>query len=145
MKYLVVIPDGAADYPIEALGGKTPFEAAEKPTVDRLAADSLVGTVSNVPSDMVPESDTANLAILSYDPKIYSKGRSPLEAMSMGLEMKPGDIAFRCNVVTVSEGEENYDDKIMIDHSADEITTEEAAELIAALEKELGTDRKSVV
>ena len=143
MKYLVVIPDGAADYPIEALGGKTPFEAAEKPTVDRLAADSLVGTVSNVPSDMVPESDTANLAILSYDPKIYSKGRSPLEAMSMGLEMKPGDIAFRCNVVTVSEGEENYDDKIMIDHSADEITTEEAAELIAALEKELGTSERT--
>ena len=75
MKYLVVIPDGAADYPIEALGGKTPSEAAEKPTVDRLAADSLVGTVSNVPSDMVPESDTANLAILSYDPKICSKGQ----------------------------------------------------------------------
>ena len=143
MKYLVVIPDGAADYPIEALGGKTPFEAAGKPTVDRLAADSLVGTVSNVPSDMVPESDTANLAILSYDPKIYSKGRSPLEAMSMGLEMKPGDIAFRCNVVNVSEGEENYDDKIMIDHSADEITTEEAAELIAALEKELGTSERT--
>ena len=143
MKYLVVIPDGAADYPIEALGGKTPFEAAEKPTVDRLAADSLVGTVSNVPSDMVPESDTANLAILSYDPKIYSKGRSPLEAMSMGLEMKPGDIAFRCNVVPVSEGEENYDDTIMIDHSADEITTEEAAELIAALEKELGTSERT--
>lgn len=143
MKYLVVIPDGAADYPIVALGGKTPFEAAEKPTVDRLAADSLVGTVSNVPSDMVPESDTANLAILSYDPKIYSKGRSPLEAMSMGLEMKPGDIAFRCNVVTVSEEEENYDDKIMIDHSADEITTEEAAELIAALEKELGTSERT--
>lgn len=143
MKYLVLIPDGAADYPIESLGGKTPFEAAEKPTVDRLAKDSLVGTVSNVPSDMVPESDTANLAILSYDPKIYSKGRSPLEAMSMGLEMKPGDIAFRCNVVTVSEGEECYDDKIMIDHSADEISTGEAAELIAALEKELGNDERT--
>lgn len=143
MKYLVLIPDGAADYPIESLGGKTPFEAAEKPTVDRLAKNSLVGTVSNVPSDMVPESDTANLAILSYDPKIYSKGRSPLEAMSMGLEMKPGDIAFRCNVVTVSEGEECYDDKIMIDHSADEISTGEAAELIAALEKELGNDERT--
>lgn len=142
MKYLVLIPDGAADYPIEALGGKTPFEAAEKPTVDRLAKNSLVGTVSNVPSDMVPESDTANLAILSYDPKIYSKGRSPLEAMSMGLEMKPGDIAFRCNVVTVSESKKCYDDKIMIDHSADEISTEEAAELIAALEKELGNSER---
>lgn len=77
MKYLVLIPDGAADYPIEALGKKTPLEAADKPTLDRLAKNSLVGTVSNVPSDMVPESDTANLAILSYDPKIYSKGVRP--------------------------------------------------------------------
>ena len=143
MKYLVLIPDGAADYPIEALGKKTPLEAADKPTLDRLAKNSLVGTVSNVPSDMVPESDTANLAILSYDPKIYSKGRSPLEAMSMGLDMKPGDIAFRCNVVTVSEGEASYDDKIMIDHSADEITTEEAAELIKALEQAFGTEDRT--
>ena len=139
MKYLVLIPDGAADYPIKELGNKTPLEVSDKPTLDRLAKNSLIGTVSNVPSDMVPESDTANLAILSYDPKIYSKGRSPLEAMSMGLEMMPEDIAFRCNVVTVSEGEENYDDKIMIDHSADEITTAEATELIKALQEEFGT------
>ncbi len=143
MKYLVLIPDGAADYPIEALGNKTPFEVAEKPTIDKLAKDSLVGTVSNVPSDMVPESDTANLAILSYDPKIYSKGRSPLEAMSMGLTMNEGDIAFRCNVVTVSEEEENYDDKIMLDHSADEITTAEAAELVKALQEHFGTGERT--
>ncbi len=139
MKYLVLIPDGAADYNIEELGNKTPFEISEKPTIDRLAKDALVGTVSNVPSDMVPESDTANLAILSYDPKIYSKGRSPLEAMSMGLTMNEGDIAFRCNVVTVSEDGDTYDDKTMIDHSADEITTEEAAELIKALQEHFGT------
>lgn len=140
MKYLVLIPDGAADYKIKELGNKTPFEAAYKPTLDSLASRSTVGTVSNVPSFMVPESDTANLAILSYDPAIYSKGRSPLEAMSIGLTMKEGDIAFRTNVVTVSEEEENYDDKIMLDHSADEITTEEADGLIKSLEEEFGKE-----
>ena len=86
MKYLVILADGMADYPIESLGGKTPMEAANKPMMDKLASTALVGTVSNVPQGMVPESDTANLAVLSYDPKIYSKGRSPLEAISMGLE-----------------------------------------------------------
>lgn len=144
MKYLVLIPDGAADYKIEELSGKTPFEAAEKTTLDYLASKSFVGTVSNVPSNMVPESDTANLAILSYDPAVYSKGRSPLEAMSIGLSMKEGDIAFRMNVVTVSEGEENYDDKIMIDHSADEITTEEADGLVKALEEEFGNETRHI-
>lgn len=143
MKYLVVIPDGAADYPVDELGGKTPLEVADKPTIDRLAGKSVIGTVSNVPQGMVPESDTANLAILSYDPKIYSKGRSPLEAMSMGLDMKPGDIAFRCNIVTVSEEQDNYDDRIMIDHSADEITTEEADELVKALQNRFGTSNRS--
>ncbi len=143
MKYLVLIPDGAADLPREELGGKTPLAAADKPTLDRLAASSTVGTVSNVPSDMVPESDTANLAILSYDPKVFSKGRSPLEAMSIGLDMKEGDIAFRCNIVTVSEDENCYDDRIMLDHSADEISTEEADGLVKALEKALGTDTRT--
>ncbi len=143
MKYLVLIPDGAADYPIEALGNKTPFECANKPTLDALARVSTVGTVSNVPSHMVPESDTANLAILSYDPAVYSKGRSPLEAMSMRLEMKEGDIAFRCNIVTVSEEEDNYDDKIMLDHSSDEITTEEATELVKALHEAFKTETRS--
>ena len=99
MKYFILVYDGMADYPIASLGGKTPMEVAKKPLLDSLAAKSLVGTVSNVPEGMVPESDTANLAILSYDPKIYSKGRSPLEAMSMGLEMTPTQTAFRCNLV----------------------------------------------
>ena len=142
MKYLVLIPDGMADEPISALNNKTPMAYAKKPVMDNLAKKSLVGTVSNVPSDMVPESDTANMAILSFDPKIYSKGRSPLEAVSMGIEMQPDETAYRCNVVTISEDEENYDDKIIIDHSADEITTEEADELIKALQAEFGDDRR---
>ena len=140
MKYLVLIPDGMADEPIEALGGRTPMEAAHKPTMDLLAKSATVGTVSNVPAGMVPESDTANMAILSFDPKTYSKGRSPLEAVSMGIEMKPDETAYRCNVVTLSEDEKNYDDKIILDHSADEITTAEADELIKALQAKLGTD-----
>lgn len=142
MKYLVLIPDGMADRKIEALGGKTPMDVAKKPTMDMLAKKSLCGTVSNVPEGMVPESDTANLAILSYDPKIYSKGRSPLEAVSMGIKMKDDETAYRCNVVTLSEAEKNYDDKIILDHSADEITTPEADELIKALEAELGDETK---
>ncbi len=140
MKYLVLIPDGMADEKIASLGGKTPMEAADKPTMNALAATALVGTVSNVPAGMVPESDTANMAILSFDPKIYSKGRSPLEAVSMGIEMQADEVAYRCNVVTLSESEEAYEDKIIIDHSADEITTPEADELIKALENELGND-----
>ena len=139
MKYLVLIPDGMADEKISALGDKTPMEAADKKTMDYLAARSTVGTVSNVPNGMVPESDTANMAILSFDPKVYSKGRSPLEAMSMGLEMAEDDVAYRCNIVTLSE-EGDYDEKIMLDHSADEITTAEADELIKALDKALGNE-----
>ena len=139
MKYLVLIPDGMADVKIEQLDNKTPMQAAKKPTMDALAQKALVGTVSNVPEGMVPESDTANMAILSFDPKIYSKGRSPLEAMSMGLDMQPDETAYRCNVVTLSE-EGDYDDKIILDHSADEITTPEADELIKTLEAELGNE-----
>ncbi len=139
MKYLVLIPDGMADEKIEMLGGLTPMQKANKPMMDALAKKSLVGTVSNVPEGMVPESDTANMAILSFDPKIYSKGRSPLEAMSMGLTMTLEDTAYRCNIVTLTEGGK-YEDKIILDHSADEITTAEADELIKTLQKELGTD-----
>ena len=139
MKYLVLIPDGMADRPVEALGHRTPMEAAVKPCMDTLAARATVGLVSNVPEGMVPESDTANMAILSFDPKVYSRGRSPLEAISMGLEMAPDETAYRCNVVTLSDGGE-YEDKIMVDHSADEITTAEADELIKALEAHFGTE-----
>ena len=140
MKYLILIPDGMADEPINELGNVTPMEKANKPTMDMLAAKSLVGTVSNVPTGMVPESDTANMAILSFDPKVYSKGRSPLEAVSMGIDMKPDETAYRCNVVTLTEDEENYEDRIILDHSADEITTEEADKLIKTLEEKLGNE-----
>ena len=139
MKYLVLIPDGMADEKIEALGGKTPMEAADKPCMDALAARSLVGLVSNVPEGIAPGSDAANMAILSFDPSVYSKGRSPLEAVSMGLDMKDDEVAFRCNIVTLSE-DEDYDEKIIIDHSADEITTAEADELIKAVEDALGNE-----
>ncbi|MBE6617028.1 MAG: cofactor-independent phosphoglycerate mutase [Ruminococcaceae bacterium] len=138
MKYLILIPDGMADRPHPALGNRTPMEAAAKPTMDALAKKSLCGTVSNVPVGMVPESDTANLAILSYDPKIYSKGRSPLEAMSLGLNMNPTDTALRCNIVTLSgDASENYASRTMIDHSSGDITTEEADELVRALNEAL--------
>ena len=142
MKYLVLIPDGMADEPIAAFGGKTPMQQAKKPVMDALAREALVGTVSNVPADMVPESDTANLAILSYDPKVFSKGRSPLEAVSMGIEMAPDETAYRCNVVTLSDEGEAYEDKIILDHSADEITTAEADELIKALQAHFGNDER---
>ena len=140
MKYCVLICDGMADYKIEELGNKTPMEAANKPTMDNLAKASLCGTVSNVPEGMVPESDTANLAILSYDPKVYSRGRSPLEATAMGLKMRDDETAFRCNVVTLSENGLPYEEETILDHSADEITTAEADELMKALNEHLGTD-----
>ncbi len=138
MKYLVLIPDGMADEPIVALGNKTPMQKAVKPTMDYLAARAVVGTVSNVPDGMVPESDTANMAILSFDPKTYSKGRSPLEAVSMGIEMQPDETAYRCNVVTLTEDQDCYEDRIILDHSADEISTAEADLLIKALQEKMG-------
>ncbi len=141
MKYLILIPDGMADRPIPELGGKTPMEAAHKPCMDLLCRESLSGIVSNVPEGMNPESDTANLAILSYDPKVYSRGRSPLEAISMGLEMTPDQVALRCNLVALSE-EERYEDRVMLDHSADEISTEEADELVKALNDALGNEHR---
>lgn len=143
MKYLVLIPDGMADEPIAELANRTPMEAADKPTMDMLVKKSLVGTVLNVPDGMVPESDTANMAILSFDPKIYSHGRSPLEAVSMGLTMEPDQTAYRCNLVTLSEEQDCYEDRVMIDHSADEISTEEADVLIHALQDALGNAQRT--
>lgn len=144
MKYLVLLCDGAADYPIEALGGKTPLAVANKPVTDMLAKKSLSGTVSNVPEGMVPESDTANLAVMSYDPREYSKGRSPLEAMSLGIDMKSDETAYRCNVVTLGQPEGKtdaaYEELIMIDHGADEIPTAESDLLIKTLQEKLGNE-----
>ena len=110
--------------------------------MDTLASKALVGTVSNVPDGMVPESDTANMAILSFDPKVFSKGRSPLEALSMGLTMQDDDTAIRCNFVTLTEEQDNYEDRIITDNSADEITTAEADELVKAINRELGNDQR---
>ena len=140
MKYVVVLGDGMADRPIESLGGKTPLEYADTPVMDMLSGMSEVGLVATIPEGMKPGSDTANLAVLGYDPKKYYTGRSPLEALSIGVCMEPDDIAIRCNVVTVSEEESEYKDKVIIDHSAGEITTEEAAELIKAVQNELQDD-----
>lgn len=143
MKYLVLIPDGMADYPVESLNNRTPMEAAVKPVMDTLAKHSFYGLVQNVPEGMVPESDTANMAILSFDPKIYSKGRSPLEAVSMGLTLSGDDVAIRANTVSLSD-EAEFTDRIMLDNAADEITTEEAAILIDAVNKELSDEHKKL-
>ncbi|MBE6669826.1 MAG: cofactor-independent phosphoglycerate mutase [Ruminococcaceae bacterium] len=138
-RYAIIVPDGMADEPIEAFNNKTVMEYADKPCMNMLASLGKIGTVSNVPDGMVPESDTANMSILSFDPKIYSKGRSPLEALSMGLTMTPDDTAIRCNLVSLSE-DEDYNNKTMLDHSGGDITTAEADILIKALNDKLAYD-----
>lgn len=137
MKYIIVLGDGMADEPIEALEGKTPLEYAKTPAMDRLAKMSEIGLVHTIPEGMKPGSDTANLSVLGYDPKIYYTGRSPLEALSIGVDMKDTDIALRCNIVTLSTDELPYEEKTILDHSASEISTEEAAVLLQAVKKEL--------
>lgn len=139
MKYIVVLGDGMADEPIEALGGKTPLAYAVTKTLDELAPKSEIGLLHTIPEGMKPGSDTANLAVLGYDPRKYYSGRSPLEALSIGVPMKDTDIALRCNLVTLSE-EEPYEEKTMIDHSSGEISTEDAAVLLEAVKKELQSE-----
>ncbi|WP_099466767.1 cofactor-independent phosphoglycerate mutase [Konateibacter massiliensis] len=140
MKYVIVLGDGMADEPLEELGGKTPLEYANTPKLDELSKKSEVGLVSTIPSGMSPGSDTANLSVLGYFPRKYYTGRSPLEALSIGVDMKDTDIAVRCNIVTVSEDDKPYEEKTIIDHSSGEITTEEAAVLLDAVKKELAND-----
>lgn len=137
MKYIVVLSDGMAGRPLEELGGRTTLEAAYVPEMDRLAPMSEVGLVSMVPEGMAPGSDTANLAVMGYDPKIYYTGRSPLEALSIGVDMKASDVSFRCNLVTLSEEDCAYEERTILDHSSDEIPTEEAAILVEALKEGL--------
>lgn len=139
MKYIVMLADGMAGRPLEELGGRTTMEAAVTPVMDRLAKVSEIGMVSMVPQGMAPGSDTANLSVLGYDPKVYYSGRSPLEALSIGVDMKDTDVSFRCNLVTLSQ-EEPYEEKTMIDHSSDEISTQEAAVLLEALKEGLTRD-----
>lgn len=140
MKYLVVLGDGMADEPIDEIGGKTPLMYAETRVMDKLAPKSEVGLAHTIPEGMKPGSDTANLAVLGYDPKKYYTGRSPLEALSIGVPMKETDIAIRCNIVTVSDDGLPYEEKTIIDHSAGEISTEDAAVLMEAVRKELNSD-----
>lgn len=142
MKYAVIIGDGMSDYRHAALGNKTPLELAKKPYMDMMARKGIIGFTHNVPMDMVPESDTANLAVLGYDPKIYSKGRSPLEAVSMGIDMKEDETAFRINTVALSEGDV-YEELTILDHSADEISTEESRQLIETLQEEMGDELRT--
>lgn len=137
MKYIVVLGDGMADEPLEELGGKTPLEYAETPQMDALAKAGEIGMVKTVPEGMSPGSDTANLSVLGYDPKIYYSGRSPLEALNIGVDMEDGDVAVRVNLVTLSEEEGEYEEKRILDHSSDEISTEEAAQLLEAVREVL--------
>lgn len=139
MKYLVMLCDGMADYPVEALGGKTPLETAETPVMDKLAETAVVGLVKTVADGMKPGSDVANLSVLGYDPEVYYTGRSPLEAGSIGIDMKKTDVSLRCNLVTLSD-EAAYEDKTIIDYCADDISTEEAKILVDFLAEKLNSD-----
>lgn len=136
MKYIVVLSDGMAGRPLEELGGKTTMEAAGTPAADRLAAKAEIGMAYMVPPGMAPGSDTANLSVLGYDPEVYYTGRSPLEALSIGVDMEKEDVSFRCNLVTLTE-EEPYEDKTILDHSSGEISTEDAGILLDALKRQL--------
>lgn len=140
MKYIVILGDGMADYPVDAFGGKTVLEAADKPTIDYMAMHGEMGMVKTVREGMKPGSDVANLSVMGYDTRKCYSGRSPLEAASIGVQLKDDDVTFRTNLVTLSD-EKDYADKTMLDYSAGEISTEEAAQLIDAVAKELDTDK----
>ena len=140
MKYIVVLGDGMADEPIAELGGKTVLAYADTPNMDKLSKLSEVGMVHTIPDGMSPGSDTANLSVIGYDPKVYYSGRSPLEALSIGVPMKDTDIAIRCNIVTISEDDVPFEEKTIIDHSSSEISTEDCAVLLKEVEKQLANE-----
>ena len=138
MKYVVILGDGMADWPLEELNGGTPLSCAKTPVMDELAKVSEIGTAATIPEGMAPGSDTANLSVLGYNPKQYYTGRSPLEALSIGVDMKDTDVVFRCNLVTVTEEEGlPYEEQTILDHSSDEIGTEDADVLLKAVCAEL--------
>ncbi len=139
MKYIVLLCDGMADYPVEALGNKTPLEYAKTPGMDSIVPHSEVGLAKTVPDGMSPGSDVANLSVIGYDPACYYTGRSPLEAANMGIDLGVNDVAMRCNLVTLSD-EPEFHDKTMVDYCAGDISTAEAKELILAVQKALGTE-----
>jgi 2,3-bisphosphoglycerate-independent phosphoglycerate mutase len=139
MKYLVILADGMADYAIEAIGHKTPLQYANTPNMDKMSQTSLIGMVQTIPEGFPPGSDVANLSVMGYDPQKFYTGRSPLEAVSMGVDLAQNDMAFRCNLVTLSD-EPEYENKTMLDYSSGEISSAESAQLIDALQSELGND-----
>ncbi len=140
MKYVVFLGDGMADEPIEELGGRTPLAVANHPHLDRIASDGVMGMTVTIPEDMPAGSDVANLAAIGVDPSSCYTGRSPLEAVSLGISLGPDDVTYRCNLVTLSD-EASLDDKTMLDYSAGEISSEEAAQLIAVMQQKFGSDR----
>jgi len=141
MKYVIVLGDGMADRPIKALGDRTPLEYAKTENMDRLSAMSQVGMVHTIPDGMKPGSDTANLSVMGYDPKVFYSGRSPLEALSIGVPMKETDIALRCNIVTLSEEPGiAFAERRILDHSSGEISTEECAVLLEEVRRQLQTE-----
>ncbi|MBR7133694.1 MAG: cofactor-independent phosphoglycerate mutase [Clostridia bacterium] len=139
MKYMVLLCDGMSDRPNAALGGKTPMECAKKPLMDSLAKTAELGMCRTVADGLKPGSDVANLSVMGYDPLVCYTGRSPLEAASIGVDLKDTDVALRCNIVTLSD-EENYSDKTMVDYCAGDISTKEAHEIIKTVEEELGNE-----
>ncbi len=139
MKYIVVLGDGMSDEAIDALGGKTPLEYANTPTMDELASKGEMGMVQNVPAGMSPGSEIANLSVMGYDPRVDFTGRSPLEALSVGVQMEPDDVIFRCNLVTLTE-EEPYAEKAILDHSSGEISTADADILMDAIREAFNDD-----
>lgn len=143
MKYVVILGDGMADWPLEELHGETPLSYAHTPVMDELAKMSEIGTVATIPEGMAPGSDTANLSVMGYDPKKYYTGRSPLEALSIGVDMKDTDVVYRCNIVTLSENDCPYEEQTIIDHSSDEISTEDADILLKAVSAELANETYS--
>src|SRR4030042_6155264 len=140
MKYIIILIDGVADYRVEELGDKTPLESADTPALDALAGKGEMGVGKTIPDGMAPGSDTANLSVLGYDPRKYYTGRSPLEAVSIGINLSEDDVAFRCNLVTLSE-KDNYSGRVMVDYSAGEITTDESKVLIEFTGTRLQTEK----
>lgn len=139
MKYLVLLCDGMADYPFQNLGGKTPMELADKPNMDKLAKTALIGTAKTVADNLKPGSDVANLSVMGYDPAECYTGRSPLEAASIGIDLTDTDVTLRCNLVTLSD-DEVFENKTMVDYSAGDISSKEAAEIIKSVQKSFGND-----
>ena len=140
MKSVVFLCDGMADYPVEALGGKTPLEVSRHPHMDEIARKGVFGLAQTVPNGMKPGSDNANLSVFGYDPLVYYTGRSPLEAVNMGITLNAEDVAYRCNTVTLS-GSDNIEECIMADYSAGEISSEESRQLIEAMDKHFRTEK----